>query len=124
MGILGIIFAINDCEVMSPDEDVWTPIVIGSALTARQKRSPYRTLEWRRQVTDRCDHDGSARDWFTYDNTTLTALTTRQPGKMDERRTYTDAICQSVLFRARRGVGNEVVATFLVDVELYRPEPS
>lgn len=124
MGIKGVVFAINDLQVMPPDEDVWTPIVSGVALTARQKRSPYWQLEWRRQVVDECDLDGSGRDWFLYDNTTLTTLTTRQPGKLDEYRTYTDAVCQSVTFRARRGVGNEIVAVFLVDTELYRVEPT
>ena len=124
MGIKGIAYAINDLQVMPPDEEVWSPIAVGVALTARQKRSPYQQLEWRRQVVDACDLDGSGRDWFLYDNTTLTSLTARQPGKLDERRTYTDAICQSVGFRARRGVGNEVVAVFLVNVELFRPEPT
>lgn len=112
----GIVYAINDAEVWSPDEDIWTPVITGQSLTGEQKRSPYRRLEWRRLVTTACDLDGGSKDWFQYDNTILDGLTTRPPGKLDEHTTYTDAICQSVTFRARRGVGNEVVAVFLVNV--------
>ena len=116
MAKAGILYAINGAQVLTPDEELWTPIVSGTSLTARQKRSPYRRLEWRRQVTDRCEVNGMARDWFGYDNTTLTSLICRPPGRLAEFEEYADAVCQSVTFRQRRGVGTEVVATFLVCV--------
>jgi hypothetical protein len=108
----GVFYAINDVEVTSPIEEVWTPVVSGVALTGRQKRSPYYYLEWRLQVTDMC-----YMDWFPYDNTTLTSLTCRPPRKLAEFNTFTDAVCQSVNFRQRLGAGTEVVATFLVNIE-------
>ena len=109
--IAGIFYKLNGNGVVSPDEEVWEPIVVGVALTGRQKRSPYWQLEWRRQVVDRCDVD-----WWDYANTTLTSLWTRPPDKLDETAQYSDAICQSVEMRHTRGLGQEVVATFLVYV--------
>jgi len=107
----GNVYAINGLIVTTPDEEVWTPHVMGDALTGRQKRSPYRILEWRKQVADRC-----LLDWFSYDNTTLVSLTATPPGTLDQHETYTDAICQAVNFRKRLSVGNEIVARFLVCV--------
>lgn len=107
----GIYYRINGQEVTAPDEEVWSPIVIGTSLAGEQKRSPYWRLEWRKTVADVC-----RLDWFDYDNTTLESLTTRPPKLLDQHETYTDAICQSVGFRQRRGVGNELVAVFLVCV--------
>lgn len=109
MALVGVAYAINGIAVTTPDEEYWTPPVLGFALSGRQKRSPYWSLEWRAQVVGKCEVD-----WFTYDNTTLTSLTCRPPGTLREVETYTDAICQSVVMRQRLGVGNEVVATFLV----------
>ncbi len=111
MSTKGVWYKINGDGVTTPDEEVWTPIAVGVALTGRQKRSPYWQLEWRKQVADSCDVD-----WWTYDNTTLSSLWTRPPDKLDETEQYTDAICQSVEMRQRRGFGNEIVATFLVYV--------
>jgi hypothetical protein len=109
------VFAINGHEVYAPDEETWDDIAIGDDLDGLQKLSPYRILTWTRQVADMCDLDGSSRDWFTYKNSVLTSLTTREPGKLDVYTTYTDAVCRSVNFRARHGVGNEIVAVFWVD---------
>lgn len=111
MSTKGVWYSINGNKTTSPDEATWPPIVIGTALSGLQKRSPYRYHEWHRQLTDTCD-----LDWFAYDNTTLTSLWTCPPGKLDETVQYTDAICQSVEMRQRRGFGQEVVATFLVYV--------
>jgi len=111
VAVRDVIYSINDTEVTSPDEEVWSPVAIGTALTGRQKRSPYWRLEWHKTVAGPC-----RLDWFDYDNTTLDSLTTRTPGKLDISEIYTDAVCQSVVFRQRRGVGNEIVATFLVYV--------
>ncbi len=107
----GIWYKINGEGVTTPDEEVWTPVVIGTSLSGTQKRSPYWQLEWRKQVADACDVD-----WWEYDNTTLTSLWTRPPDKLDETVQYTDAICQSIEMRQVRGFGQEVVATFLVYV--------
>jgi hypothetical protein len=107
----GVVFSINGVGVTAPDEEVWTPISVGVALTGRQKRSPYYRLEWTKQVADDC-----RLDWFDYDDTTLTSLWTRPPSGLNEYAKYTDAICQSVVMRHRRGVGNEVIARFLVYV--------
>ena len=111
MAIKGIVYALNGSEVTSPDEEVWTPITLGVSLTGEQKRSPYWRLEWRKTVAD-C----SRLDWFDYENTVLSSLLCRPPGELDETEEFTDVVCQSVTFRQRRGVGNEVVATFLVYV--------
>ena len=110
---VGIVYSINGNSVQAPDEEVWGNIVMGTSLTGRQKRSPYRQLEWRKVITDAC-----RLDWFDYDNTTLASLTTRPYNKLDEHATYTDVICQSVTMRQRRSVGNEMVAVFLVNTEL------
>jgi len=103
------VFALNGLEVTAPDEEVWIPIVQGDALTGRQKRSPYERLEWRKQVADHC-----RLDWFAFDNTTLSSLRTRMPGSLTNFVVYTDAVCQSVTFRQRRGLGGEVIARFIV----------
>lgn len=107
----GVIFAINGMKVTSPDEETWAPLTIGTALDGLQRRSPYRQLEWLKQVGDSCD-----LDWFAYDNTRLDSLTCRPYNKLDEYETYTDVVCESVTFRQRRGVGNEIVASFKVNV--------
>ena len=108
----GIFYAINGREVTAPDEEVWTPISVGLSLTGRQKRSPYRRLEWRKTVAD-CGR----LDWLAYDNTTLTSLITRPPDELDGFEEYTDVVCQSVSFRHKRSVGSEIVAVFLVYVD-------
>ena len=102
-------FQINGVEVTAPDEEVWSPQVIGTDLNGEQNRSPYWRLEWRKTVSDQC-----RLDWNDYDNTRLESLTTRPPHILDEFETYTNVVCQSVTMRHRRSVGNEVVATFLV----------
>lgn len=107
----GIAYAINGREVMSPDEEVWSPIVVGTGLDGTQRRSPYWQLEWRKTVVDSC-----WLDWLEYDNQALENLTTRPPDKLDEHETYTDVLCQSVTMRHRRAVGNEVVAVFVVNL--------
>lgn len=104
-------YAINGALVTTPDEEVWTPLSPGNDLNGLQKRSPFYQLEWRKQVASQCH-----LDWFTYDNTVLSSLLTRAPGELRDFVKYTTAVCQSVVFRQRRGVGNEVVATFLVRV--------
>jgi len=108
---LGVVFAINGKGVTSPDEEVWAHNVLGEDLDGLQKRSAYAKLEWRRVVGESCD-----LDWFDYDNTTLTSLTTRLPGEIDQYEIYNDAICQSVVKRNRRGVASEIVAVFLVNL--------
>jgi len=107
----GIVFAINRIGMPSPDEEVWAHNVLGEDLTGLQKRSAYSRLEWRRTAGERCD-----LDWFDYANTVLISLTTRPDGSLDTHETYTDAICKSVTMRHRRGVGNEIVATFYVNL--------
>ena len=107
----GIQFAINDVIVTAPDEDVWLNVSIGDALAGTERRSPYKLLEWRKQVAGPCH-----LDWFDYDNQQLDSLTTRSFSHLDEYETYTDAICKSVTIRNRRSVGSELVATFLIYV--------
>lgn len=111
MASYGITYAINDTVVTAPDEEVWSESVIGIDLNGLQKRSCYKRLEWRKSVASPC-----YLDWFDYDNTALTSLTTRPKGVLDTFERYTTAICQEVSFRQRRSVGNEIVATFLVKV--------
>lgn len=105
------VYAINDIEVTAPDEEVWTPIVQGESLTGRQKRSPWYRLEWRRTVGGPCE-----LDWYDFDNLTLSSLSCRPPGILDDfvRITSPAPICQSVTLRHRLSVGTEIVATFLV----------
>lgn len=105
-------FAINGLIVLSPDEEVWSPVVSGESLTGLQKRSPYQQLQWRKAVADSC-----VMDWFQFDNTTLTSLTTRAPGVLNFWTTYIHVKCQSVTLSHRRGTAAEAVATFLVRVD-------
>jgi hypothetical protein len=110
-------YLINGYEVYAPDEEVWSEIVIGDALSGEQKRSPYRELTWTRQVADDCTLSGGNKDWFTYDNTTLASITTRTyKSTLDDFTTYASAVCKSVDVRMRHGVGNQIVAVFWVDV--------
>lgn len=106
-----IAYMINGQGVVSPDEERWTPSVIGDALDGQQRRSPYWTLQWSRRVVS---HDEV--DWFSYDNQTLTSLVCRGPDQIDGYTEYTDAICKSVTMTHAHGVGMQVVATFLVKV--------
>lgn len=106
----GNAYAINGTGVTAPDEEVWTEILMGIDLRGQQKRSIYWQLEWRKTVGNSC-----YLDWMDYDNTVLTGLTTRPRNRLDEFETYTDVICQSVVFRHRHGAASEIVATFLVN---------
>ena len=108
-------YMLNGVTVTAPDEEAWTPIVSGVAVSGHQKRSPYWMLEWRKQVVAPC-----SLEWKEYDNTTLTTLTTRPNDEdgLDAFVTYIDVILQSVTLRQRRGVGTEMVAQFLVNTEL------
>lgn len=108
----GIQYAINGNGVTAPDEEAWSNIVVGDALSGQERRSPFKQLEWRKQVAGPC-----YLDWYDYDNQTLDSLTTRTPGELVEYETYTTAICQSVTFRHRRSNANEIVAVFLVLVD-------
>lgn len=106
----GIVYALNGVDVTAPDEETWSNKVIGESLSGTERRSPYRILEWTKRVAGECH-----LDWFDYDNSTLDSITTRSPGELVNYETYTTAICQSVTFRQRLGVGTEVVARFLVN---------
>ena len=106
------VFRINGEEVIAPDEEAWSPQVIGTDLAGEQNRSPYQRLEWRKTVADQC----MLQDWAEHDNTTLVSLRTRPPLVLDEMETYTRVVCQSVTMRHRRSRASEVVASFLVYV--------
>lgn len=107
----GSVYMINGQPVVAPDEEVWSAIEIGNALTGLQRRSPMQMLKWRRIVAERCD-----LDWWDFDNTALTSLTCTPPEDVGVNRTFTrTALCVSVTMRQGHGVAREVVATFLVD---------
>lgn len=106
----GIEYALNANAVTPPDEEAWSNVVVGESLVGDERRSPFRVLEWMKRVAGPCH-----LDWFDYDNTILSSITTRKPGELVESETYTNVICQSVTFRQIHGVGNEIVARFLVD---------
>lgn len=106
----GIEYALNGTPVTAPDEEAWSNVVIGESLEGTERRSPYRILEWTKRVAGPCH-----LDWFDYDNTPLSSITTRSPGELVNYETYTDAVCKSVTFRQRLGVGTEIVARFLVN---------
>lgn len=111
MAIRGVAYAINGAGVTPPDAATWPPTVIGESLNGEQKRSPYRTHEWSKQVSGPCH-----LDWFAFDNTTLASLITRPPGTLLDMETYTDVVCKSVTMRQDRNVGTQVTAIFLVYV--------
>lgn len=109
--ILGSYYAFNGVKVTAPDEENWSNIVLGEDLTAHEKRSPYRMLQWRKSVAERCD-----LDWWDYEGTDLTSLTCTPPGEVGVYRVFTQSQkLVSVVHRVGRGVAREVVATFLVD---------
>jgi hypothetical protein len=103
---------INEVGVVSPDEEKWDPIILGTDLDSLQKRSLYRTLRWSKTVVDRCD-----LDWWAHDNTVLTSLVCRPPDLLDHWERYTDAVCQSVTMKHAHGLGEQIVATFVVKVD-------
>lgn len=106
-------YAINDVPVTAPDEETWMPIVIGEALTALQRRSPYKRLEWIKHVgTD----DRGNLDWWDYDNSGLTSITCTMYNNDKQSARYTDAVCQQVTMRIGRNAAIEIVATFLINV--------
>jgi len=107
----GARYELNGVKVTPPDEVAWTPPTLGIALTGRQKRSVYWTCEWMKNVGRDCQ-----LDWFDYDNETLTRFICTPPGEVNAHQSYTDAICQQVTGRNRRGNMAEIVATFLVNV--------
>lgn len=111
MSVYGTHYAINDRPITAPDEEAWGNFVPGEGLDGLQRRSPYRQLEWRKRVGGECD----VEDWFEFDNTVLTALTTRLPGYANESERYTDAICPSVTGRHQHGALVEVIAVFVVN---------
>lgn len=108
---IGSPYAINGISVSAPDEELWPIVAPGAKLSGLQSRSGYRLLEWHKLVADRCQ-----MDWYDYDDTVLSSITCRKYNSVHEYETYTDAICQSVTSRKRRGVESEIVATFLIYV--------
>lgn len=107
----GVFYMLNGIGVTSPDEERWSPIVLGDAIDGLQRRSPYMRLEWHLRADGKC-----GLDWFPYDNTVLTSLTCRPDGELAEHETYTDVFCKSVVGRQNRGVMTEIIAVFLVNV--------
>lgn len=111
MSVYGTHYAINGRPITAPDEEAWGNIVTGDGLDGLQRRSPYRQLEWHKRVGSECD----VEDWFDFDNTVLTSLTSRLPGMQNESEVFTDAICQSVTARHQHAALVEVIAAFLVN---------
>lgn len=109
--IYGTFFRINDQEVPCPDQEAWSDVVIGQSLDGTQKRSPWKRLEWTKRVDNPCDQF----EWFAWDNTTLTSLTTRARGYRNVSERYTDAICVSVTAVQSHGNMTDITATFLVN---------
>ena len=103
-------YMINDLVMPTPDTEQWSDNVVGVSLALTQRRSPYQMLIWRKAVVDGC-----RLDWFDYDNTALTSLTTRGPGDLKEVTRYTDVICQQVTMVQSREAGRQVEAHFLVN---------
>lgn len=122
MAIRGVHYGINGTGVTSPDEENWGNIVVGTDLRALQKRSCYRQLTWTKQVIGPESEDLGEFDWFQFDNTILNEIRTRVPNSLTMSTVYTDARCQSVIMRKRLGVGNQVIATFLVNIHSELPE--
>lgn len=112
MAVYRVAYMINGQGVTPPDSEEWGNIIVGTALTAREKRSHYRQLIWTKRLAEECD-----LDWFDFDNTTLTELVSRIPGSLRQSEVYTDAICQSVVMRHTRSTGVDVTAKFLVKVD-------
>ena len=112
----GAAFGINGAAVIAPDEYNWEEHVIGTSLSASQKRSPWRVMRWTKQVAGADDVDGDSRDWFSYDNVTLSSITVpTYKGYLDDYSTYTRAVCMSVSVRRRKGVANQLTAEFWID---------
>lgn len=105
-------YMINDKATTAPDSETWSENVVGETLDMRQKRSPYKTLIWRKNVVD-----DRYLDWFDYDNTILDSIVTRAPGELKNWVRYTDAICQEVSMVQVHNQGRQVEARFLVNTE-------
>jgi len=105
-------YMINEQVVTAPTSESWTDDVVGTALDLTQKRSPYKTLVWRREVSG-----PRQLDWFDYDNTILDSLVTREPGELRSWVRYTDAVCVRVAMQQSQQRGLQVEATFLVNTE-------
>ncbi len=109
--VIGSVYMINGIRVPSPDEEVWSNIVVGDNLDALETRSPYQELTWRRTAGERCD-----LDWHDFDGLELSSITCTPPGEVGVHRTFTRSQkCKSVVHRNRRGTATEITATFLVD---------
>ena len=112
----GVAFGINGSQVTAPDECNWEEKIVGNALSGIQKRSPYRTVTWSKQIVGKCDLNTESHDWFEYENQALSSITLpTYKGRLDDFSTYTRAICKSVAVRNRRGVGNQLTASFWID---------
>ena len=106
-------YMINDLVVTAPEAEIWTHNVIGVALNSLQRRSPYQTLVWRREVSDDC-----RLDWHDFDNTTLSSLTTREPGSTKQWRRYTDVVCIQVTSTLALNNAVQIEAMFMVNTTL------
>ncbi len=106
----GVLYKINGISITAPDEQVWSDITQGNDLNALPVFSPYKRMELRQQIGDECN-----LDWFEYKGTVLESITCPPPDEIAEYQRYTDAICQTVFFRHRQGVAQEIVGIFLVN---------
>ena len=108
----GVLFKINGVSISAPDEQAWSDVVQGNDLNALPVISPYKKMQLQQQIGDQCN-----LDWFDYKGTVLTSITCPPPDELDGYQRYTDAICQTVYFRHRQSIAQEIVAVFLINTE-------
>ena len=109
----GIFYMINGMGVTAPDDEIWSPIIMGDGLTNLQKRSRYNQLTWKKTLVEKCD-----LDWLQFDNVELASLVCRPPDELVEWELYDlHVICQSVTMKQHHDRGVDVTAVFLVRME-------
>ena len=109
---LGIVFAANDLQTLTPQHEEWEDISNGDNLTGLPVLSPIKLLKWTYPAAKAC-----RLDWIPLKGQVLSSLTCTEYGQVDRYQRYSDAKCYSVKWGKDLGRLTDLEIIFLVNTE-------
>lgn len=109
---LGIVFAANDVQTLTPQTEEWEHISNGDNLAGLPVMSPMKKLTWGYPAARAC-----RLAWIPLAGTILSSLTCTEYGQVDRYQRYSDARCYAVKYRKELGRLTDLELVFLVNTE-------